>query len=226
MKIGLLFGSFDPVHNGHMSIARWAIDSGVCQRVWMVLSPQNPLKSNAQADFETRAQMLQWAVEGSKGVEICTVEREMTPPFYTINTIEHLQSENPDSEFTILCGTDIIEQSHKWHRAEELHRMVSFTEYPRYRNDNLPFVEVSSTEIRLGEKHHLLHPKVRDYIAEHRVYNANMERGRQLYNQGEIGGAINQWLQCKGTPQEREAETLIEMAQDILAYRYTEIYNP
>ncbi len=227
MKIGLLFGSFDPIHNGHMAIAHWALDSGGCDEVWLVLSPQNPMKPTVASPYEKRKAMVTLAVEDEKKIKLSTVESDLEPPYYTILTIEELQKRDPDVEFVVLCGTDVKVQSGHWFRANELHKMVAFVEYPRYNNDRLPFIDVSSTEIRQGLKLDYLNPKVREYIERKQIYNSALERGRALYAAGDICGAINEWSHCDGTEQQKqEAATLRELASEILAYRYTDIYNP
>ncbi len=225
-RVGLLFGSFDPIHSGHLNIAQWAIGSGGFQSVWMVLSPQNPLKPNLAAPYEHRKNMVELAIQDEDNIEICTIESELKAPFYTINTIEKLCELYPDKDFAILCGTDVKNQSLKWHRAEELHSMVEFIEYPRYSGSELPFVDISSTEIRQGYKLDYLNTRVVDYIQENNVYNAHLERGNMHYRNGDICAAINEWNQCKGEPHQSQAEALKQLAADILAYRYSDIYNP
>ncbi len=225
--IGLLFGSFDPVHNGHLSIARWALDQGGCTEVWMVLSPQNPMKHSSAAPYHHRHAMLALALQGESNIKICTVEENLSAPFYTINTIERLEELYPEERFVILCGTDVKQSNHKWHRAEELLSKVDFVEYPRYENNTTAFVDVSSTEVRQGYKEQSVSPLVWEYITQNEVYDHNVERGRALYNQGDIAGAINQWRKCPaGSSKYSEAQTLIELANDIMAFRHNDIYNP
>ncbi len=258
MRIGLLFGSFDPIHSGHTAIARWALGGACfrekvvekCEKVWFVLSPQNPLKTNARATFQTRAHMIELALEGENDMALCTVESELEQPNYTIHTIQHLQRLHPTVDFTILCGSDVIRSSHKWHRAGELHTLVSFTEYPRLGADkeargqfaknspekgaknSPPLHNISSSEIRRGQKLEYLHPAVRQYLLEQAttplgpIYNPELELGYMHYDQGDFGQAINHWQKCTGTRAHTEAMALIQMAQEILAYRYTDILNP
>ncbi len=225
-RIGLLFGSFDPIHLGHLAIARWAVASGGFNSVWIVLSPQNPLKPTLAAPYEYRKAMVELSLEGESGIELCTIESELEAPFYTINTIERLRELHPNSDFAILCGTDVKKQSSKWHRAEELHSLVEFVEYPRYDGAELPFIDISSTELRQGYKLEYLKPSVKDYIEQNSVYNMYLERGNALYRKGDICAAINEWNQCKGEPHQSRAEALKQLADDILAYRYTDILNP
>lgn len=227
MKIGLLFGSFDPIHKGHSNIAQWALDSSLCGQVWFVLSPQNPMKPNVAAPYEHRKKMVELAVSGIDHLKLSTIESELTAPHYTINTIEELKRRHPETEFLVLCGSDVKKQSEHWHRAEELHAMVEFVEYPRYSNDKLPFVDISSTEIRQGLKGDMLNIDVSRYAESNCIYNPALERGKALYAEGNICGAINEWSNLEGTDeQKKEAAALRELASEILAYRYTEIYNP
>ncbi len=194
-----------------------------------MLSPQNPMKPTLAAPYEHRKRMLELTLEEVQleGVSLSTIESELPAPSYTVNTIEELKRRYPDMDFVILCGTDVKEQCAKWHRADELLKMVEFVEYPRYLNDDLPFVDISSTELRQGEKLECLAVGAREYIKENSVYDFNLERGRVLYKRGEIAEAINEWNRSEGTEAQRnEARTLIELANQILAYRYSEIYNP
>lgn len=225
-KIGLLFGSFDPIHLGHLTIAHWALDDGGCDGVWFVLSPQNPMKAKSPAPYAHRVAMIEIAIEGMKGVELCRVEEGMTSPFYTISTIEKLREDFPNYDFVILCGTDVVEQSSRWHRAEELHAMVEFSEYPRHSEGGLPFVDVSSTELRAGEKLDLLHERVREYMEVNNLYCPHLERGQLRYKEGDIAAALNEWRQCTTEPHLSKARALMELSNSILDYRYTELYNP
>lgn len=225
-KIGLLFGSFDPIHRGHLAIAQWALAEGGMEEVWIVLSPQNPMKNSDASPFEHRAAMINLAIADQDRVKLCTVESTLCAPCYTINTITVLQGQHPNHAFSILCGTDVAKQSEHWYRAEELHRMVRFVEYPRYENCFLTYYDVSATEIRQGQKQEFLHPVVKEYIEQHELYNPSFERGKALYAAGNFSGAINAWSECRGTRFAEQAETLSQLASQILAYSYTEIYNP
>lgn len=226
MRVGLLFGSFDPIHQGHTAIARWAIQQERFDQVWIILSPQNPTKSMPSISFEHRAQMVRLAIRDIEGVVLSTLEAEMESPYYTINTVAELMRRYPSNSFSILCGTDVIKQCRKWHLSEQLHQMVDFVEYPRYENPTMEYLDVSSSEIRQGSKQEFLHPEVANYIACNKIYNSALERGKALYARGDFGGAINAWSECQGTSAQDEAETLSGMACRILAYSYTEIYNP
>ncbi len=225
MNIGLLFGSFDPFHFGHLAIARWALSERF-DEVWIVLSPQNPTKASGAAPYEFRKAMVELSTQGEPKIKLCTVESELTAPFYTINTIEKLKSDFPTYSFSILCGTDVKESCHTWYRAAELLEMVEFVEYPRHGEGDLPFINVSSTEVRCGEKLDMIDPKVAQYIRENKVYCAHLERGKKHYAAGNIGGAINAWNKCVDEPHATTARALQELAADILDYTYSEIYNP
>ncbi len=224
--VGLLFGSFDPIHKGHTAIARWAIDDHLCDEVWMVLSPQNPMKPDSASPYEDRAAMVRMAIKDIEGVRLCRDEEELAAPYYTINTIEYFLLRYPQCRFMILCGTDTLEQSHRWHRGEELHNLVTFMEYPRYDGGGKPFVDISSTEIRCGEKLEYLEDDVKEYIEKKGLYCANLERGKLLYRRGNITEAINEWNQCTDEPHRSKAMALKELANGIMEYRYTEIFNP
>jgi len=127
MNIALLFGSFNPVHNGHLAMAHAALQSNTCDEVWFVVSPHNPLKSlNTLASANDRAHMVSLALQNESKIKICTIEFDMPTPSYTIHTIRKLKEEYPSFNFHILCGTDVVNQLSAWYKYEELIQSVTF----------------------------------------------------------------------------------------------------
>ena len=127
MNIALLFGSFNPVHNGHLAMAHAALQSNKCEEVWFVVSPHNPLKSlNSLASANDRAHMVSLALQNESNIKICTIEFDMPTPSYTIHTIYKLKEEFPSFNFHILCGTDVVNSLPAWYKFEELIQAVKF----------------------------------------------------------------------------------------------------
>ena len=127
MNIALLFGSFNPVHNGHLAMAHAALQSNKCDEVWLVVSPHNPLKSlDTLASANDRAQMVSLALQNESKIKICTIEFDMPTPSYTIHTIRKLKEEYPLVNFHILCGTDVVNSLPAWYKFKELIHEVKF----------------------------------------------------------------------------------------------------
>lgn len=127
MNIALLFGSFNPVHNGHLAMAHAALQSNTCDEVWFVVSPHNPLKSlNTLASANDRAHMVSLALQNESKIKICTIEFDMPTPSYTIHTVLKLKEEYPSFNFHILCGTDVVNSLPAWYKFKELIQAVKF----------------------------------------------------------------------------------------------------
>ena len=193
MNIALLFGSFNPVHNGHLAMAHVALQSNTCDEVWLVVSPHNPLKSlYTLASANDRAHMVSLALQNESKIKICTIEFDMPTPSYTIHTIRKLKEEYPSFNFHILCGTDVVNQLSAWYKYEELIQSVTFLVCSRETEQEIssnewikkfpeqfefiPFeaIDVSSTKIReqlsqAGESSQVTE-QVQDYIIAQRLY--------------------------------------------------------
>ena len=119
--IGLFGGTFDPVHNGHLSIARSFLESPLISELWILLTPVPPHKhGNGHVKYETRYKMLSTAFEGLSGIRILTIENELPKPSYTYNTIRHLKELHPDKEFMFCMGEDSLTQFHTWKYYHEI----------------------------------------------------------------------------------------------------------
>ncbi len=182
MQTALLMGSFNPVHNGHLAIARYVLDRQLAGEVWWVVSPWNPLKDAGElAPFSDRVEMVRLAIEGDPRMRLCTIEQELPLPSYTIQTLRALRERHPDRRFVILAGSDIADQLPRWREPEALQQLASFLFYPRNRGvasapmADAPQWPIESTslrhQIRLGHLPSTSMPApVCDYITRHNLY--------------------------------------------------------
>jgi nicotinate-nucleotide adenylyltransferase len=162
MKIGLFFGSFNPVHIGHMAIANYMVEFAGLDQVWFVVSPQNPLKlkSNLLAENH-RLQLVRYAIGDYPKFKASNIEFGLTQPSYTVNTLAHLSEKYPKHKFGIILGADNLETLHKWKNYEYILAEYELYVYPRPGFDggdlkthpkvtwaHAPFMDISATFIR------------------------------------------------------------------------------
>ena len=192
MRIGIYSGSFNPVHVGHISLVEYIVKHNIVDQVWLIRSPQNPLKVNSSLlSDEHRAEMLRLATEGRQGLSISTIEDNLPKPNYTINTLRALQEQYPDKEFYLIIGADNWDIFDKWKDWDiiirDFHLIVyprPGYEYPEIDQDSFPTVQVvdapqfdlSSTEIRdlIKEGEPItgyVDEKVEEYIIANNLYN-------------------------------------------------------
>ncbi len=189
MKTGLFFGSFNPIHTGHLMIAGYMAEYTDLDQVWFVVSPQNPLKekSGLLADHH-RLAMVNLAIEEDQRFRASNIEFRMPKPSYTIDTLTWLGEKYPDKAFVLLAGADILPTFHKWKNWEVLLENYRFYIYPRTGVDlpvpdlhpsftfvDAPLVTISSSFIRQGirDRHDLryfLPDPVWKYIREMHFY--------------------------------------------------------
>lgn len=163
-KTGLLFGSFNPIHSGHLILANYMAEFTELDEVWFVVSPQNPLKEKASllADIH-RLALVRLAVEDQAKLKVTNIEFKMPKPSYTIDTLTWLSDKYPDREFVMICGTDIFRHFHKWKNYREILHQYQMYVYPRpdsalgnyakysqIRLFDAPLLEISSSFIRKG----------------------------------------------------------------------------
>jgi len=132
MKIGLYFGSFNPIHIGHLAIANYMIENSDLDEVWFIVSPHNPLKKKASllADHH-RIRLAEIATESDDRLSVSDIETKMPSPSYTIDTLAWLGEKHPSREFALIMGGDNLTTLHKWKNVEELILKYSFYVYPR-----------------------------------------------------------------------------------------------
>ncbi|SHN34626.1 nicotinate (nicotinamide) nucleotide adenylyltransferase [Mucilaginibacter sp. OK098] len=166
MKIGLLFGSFNPVHVGHLIIANYMANYTVLDKVWLVVSPQNPLKKYGDLiNTYDRLEMCKLATDNSKNIQVSDVELKLPQPSYTIDTLVHLKEKYPQHEFALIMGSDNLVSLPKWKNYKLILRDYQIYVYPRpgYENSDLaahpsvtitmtPLMELSATFIRQSLK--------------------------------------------------------------------------
>jgi nicotinate-nucleotide adenylyltransferase len=188
MKIGLYFGSFNPIHTGHMIIASHVANHTDVQQVWFVVSPQNPLKpSSVLLNEYHRLYLVQLAVEDDARLRASDVEFKLPRPSYTIDTLTYLQEKYPQHSFSLIMGSDSFQNLPRWKNFELLVKNYPFIVYSRPAfpildalNANItvldaPLLEISATDIRDNIKEgrtirYLVPDKVRDEIESNRYY--------------------------------------------------------
>ena len=179
MHIAILGGSFNPVHNGHLQIAKTALKKLPVQEVWFMPSKDTPLKETALASFEDRCELLDAAIKPYKHMKICKLEGKLEGISYTIHTVEELKKRYPQHSFCWLIGDDRARQFDAWKESKRLKKEVEFYVFSREGSSILPegmkrvsmdLIPVSSTEIRQGKKLYEVPVSVRLKIAEKGLY--------------------------------------------------------
>lgn len=187
MKIGLYFGSFNPIHIGHLIIANYMVEFTDLDQVWLVVTPHNPHKNKTSLlDDYQRLHLVHLATEDYPKLKPSDVEFKLSQPNYTINTLVHLQEKYPINEFSLIMGEDNLNSFHKWKNYEVILQNHEIYVYPRVNQNkenidtallnnpkihtvNAPIVEISSTFIRESIKNQrnitpMLPSKVAEYI--------------------------------------------------------------
>lgn len=191
MKIGLYFGTFNPIHIGHLIIANHLAEYSGLDQIWMVVTPHNPLKNKQTLlDDYQRLQLVFLATEDYPKIKPSDIEFKLPQPNYTVNTLAHLQEKYPQHIFSLIMGEDNLKSLHKWKNYNVILQNHEIYVYPRISSeeDNLtfknnpkihvidaPIVEISSTFIRENIKKKknvqpLLPSKVWKYIDHNNLY--------------------------------------------------------
>ena len=190
MKIGLYFGTFNPIHIGHLMIANHLAENFDLDQIWMVVTPHNPhKKKNTLLDDYHRLEMVHLATENYPKIQPSDIEFKLPQPNYTINTLAHLQEKFPNHEFSLIMGEDNLNSLHKWKNYEVILQNHKIIVYPRLHSDEIdvqfvnhpkiqkieaPIIELSSTFIRESIKNDknvvpMLPNKVWEYV-EHNLF--------------------------------------------------------
>jgi len=148
---GLFFGSFNPIHNGHLNIANYLIKEHYCSEVWFVVSPQNPLKTvSSLLDEKLRIKLVDKAIKDFAQLKACDIEFNMHRPSYTIETLRKLQLDFPDKNFALVIGEDNLRNFKKWKSYKELLSNYKIFVYPRIEDSQKyedPFKVKNSSKI-------------------------------------------------------------------------------
>lgn len=189
MRIGLYFGSFNPIHIGHVILAETARIEAELDRIWLVVSPQNPFKEkkNLLPEFE-RYRMAELAVADNPYLEASNVEFSLPRPSYTIDTLTHLRDRYRSYEFALIMGQDNLQHLHKWKNSAALLKHYPIYVYPRIEAQTgplddhpsiqlfqAPLLNISATYIRQRLKagksiRYLVPDPVHDYIMREGIY--------------------------------------------------------
>ena len=189
MITGLYFGSFNPIHIGHLAIANFMVEFSDLEQLWFVVSPQNPLKEKQSLlqDYH-RLEMVRLAIEEDERFRASDIEFRLPTPSYTIDTLAYLEEKYPGREFQLVMGSDGLRTFHKWKHAElivqKYHRLI----YPRPGMDkdsvaslsnstlvDAPMMDISSSFIRKAIKagkdvRHLVPDRAYTYMREMHFY--------------------------------------------------------
>ncbi|MGB4448085.1 MAG: nicotinate (nicotinamide) nucleotide adenylyltransferase [Cloacibacterium sp.] len=164
-KIGLFFGSFNPIHIGHLILANYILENSDMDELWFVVSPQNPFKDKKSLLTDhNRLDMVQLAVKNYPKMRASNVEFSLPKPSYTIDTLTYLKEKYPNYSFALIMGEDNLDSLPKWKNAEKLMSDYQIIVYPRtfegekkdseyLQHENIsivnaPIIELSATEIR------------------------------------------------------------------------------
>lgn len=132
MKVGLYFGTFNPIHVGHLIIANHMAEYSDLDQIWMVVTPHNPLKKKSTLlDDHHRLQMVHLATEDFPKIKPSDIEFKLPQPNYTVHTLIHLQEKYPNHEFSLIMGEDNIRSLHKWKNYQTLLENHAIYVYPR-----------------------------------------------------------------------------------------------
>ncbi len=167
-RIGLYFGTFNPIHIGHLNIANYLAEFSELEEIWMVITPHNPhKKKKTLLEDHHRLAMVRIAVEDYPKLKASNIEFDLPQPNYTVNTLAHLEEQYPDKEFCLIMGADNLSNLHKWKNYEHILANYDLYVYPRVDQDGnsiplldhprvhlvaAPIMQLSSTFIRRAIK--------------------------------------------------------------------------
>jgi nicotinate-nucleotide adenylyltransferase len=191
MKIGLFFGSFNPIHNGHLIIANHILNESDIDKVWLVVSPQNPFKNaDSLLNNYDRLHLASKAIENDLRIKASDIEFHLPKPSYTVTTLAYLKEKYPEHEFVIIIGSDSFQNLSKWKNFEMIVNSYQLIIYERPGFEisnslgakisvmNAPLLEISATYIRdLIKKNksikYLVPENIEEEIKTNRFYNQN-----------------------------------------------------
>ena len=189
-KIGLFFGTFDPIHNGHLRIAKYITEEKLADKVWLIVTPENPIKVGSKiSSFNHRFNMAKIATENYDNIIPSDLEVNLKKPNYTIDTLEYISNKLKDIEFSLIIGEDNYKIFDTWKDYKKIINKYKIFIYPRKGtlNENLhiinentmyiggPRIDLSSTNIRKivsnnSDPKDLISNKVMEYINSNKLY--------------------------------------------------------
>jgi nicotinate-nucleotide adenylyltransferase len=190
-KTALYFGTFNPIHIGHLAIANYLLENSDLEELWMVVTPHNPHKKKSTLlDDYQRLHMVHLATDDYHKIKASNVEFSLPQPNYTVNTLAHLSEKYPDRDFVLIMGEDNLKSLHKWKNHKVLlenysimvyprvtagRRQEEFVNHPSITKIDAPIMEISSTMIRNGIKEgkdlrYFMHHEVQRYVDEMHFY--------------------------------------------------------
>ena len=174
MKVGILLGSFNPIHMGHLHMAASALNAGFVDDVVFVPSVQNPWKEKCSVDFRNRCFMISLAIDDMEHCSLSSIDYRNSEPYYSSNTLKMLKEEYPDNELFLIVGSDIVKEIEKWNDGQWILDNFKLIVIARDGCKNLDLVDipktldVSSTEIReLAKDKKQIYPLVPKVIAQY-----------------------------------------------------------
>ena len=188
MKTGLYFGSFNPIHSGHLIIANHVLNETDLKKIWLIVSPQNPLKpSNSLLNEYDRIHLAKLSTEGDSRIKVSDIEFKLPRPSYTIDTLTYLSEKYPQHQFSLILGSDSYQNLSKWKNYEAIvknytiyiYRRPGFEIKTHFKIEpiilNAPLLQISATEIRTLIKEgksirYMVPEKVREEIEQSRYY--------------------------------------------------------
>ena len=159
MKVGLFFGSFNPIHIGHLAIAQFMLENTSLEKIWFVVSPQNPFKTKETLlDQQHRLTIVRIAVEDDPRMHASNIEFNLPIPSYTVDTLTYLRESHPNEEFSLIMGQDNLLHFHKWKNYTCILEHHSIYVYPR--------PNCKACDMETNEKIHLTDAPLMDISAE------------------------------------------------------------
>lgn len=189
MKIGLFFGSFNPVHVGHMIIANHMVEHSDLDQVWMVVSPHSPFKEKKSLakDYD-RLHLVRLAIGENNKIKASDIEFSLPKPSYTIDTLSYLKEKHPNKKFCLIMGGDNLPTFHKWKNYELIlknHEILVYArpgyelgdlqDHPKVKIMEAPLLEISASQIRKKIKEgksiqYMVTDGVYEYLSENKIY--------------------------------------------------------
>jgi nicotinate-nucleotide adenylyltransferase len=183
MKIGLYFGTFNPIHVGHLIIANHMAEHADLDQVWMVVTPHNPLKKKSTLlDDYHRLQMVHLATEDFPKIKPSDIEFKLSQPNYTVNTLVHLQEKYPHYAFSLIMGEDNLRSLHKWKNYDAILENYDIYVYPRLeakvQAGEATSLETENLEFRNHKRVHLIDAPVVEISST--FIRENIKRGKNV----------------------------------------------